>query len=840
MLRWRIPGPVWDYTATRPTPAMYYCHHPWGIFWTTAALMKVLGRHDFICRLAPVLLSAATPPLLFALGRAIWRPAAGAAAAAAFVVLPITLAFANFNALEVPVIAWSLLGLWGFVRMTQTGRRRHLVAALAGMVLALHSDWPAYVLAGSMLAFGVLRGFLARGLFGPLRKERRYAQWWVFGTCSAALTLALYLWLFKEAGKLNDLFGSYDMRSSGNVAPLHAVLETRRYWIELCFPPIAIALGKAAAVLCALRLLVLRREHEVIPLAVLLMATVQYVVFRQGADIHVFWPHYFAVFFALGMGAMVATLAPILALVPGLRGDGRAPVLALGAALLPVLAVARDGVPALRYARETGGRFNEKGLIIHSDGAKTAFLRFVDPTIPRSAVVSMPDGMKATWSQLWTLGGRVLADHRNLPARGGRSAVWLADTRFLGADVQGTVARDFHVTAVGPFWRVGEGEPAAPLDAYSFVESEPSWWEWYFLSGTEPHREVVPDPWLTWELRTHLGQPADPPAGAPVTLEQKRIAHNVAVAAGDAAGAAALLAAIEREIAPVHAAFDDGTEIVGTTFHGEARPLLTILLKAGGPTAADVQLSVKSKVIARAAWSTTMADPTDREVGVPLGLPPRLWKKGFLYSDPVAIRKRPGTEVFRASFRGAGPKRVGIPARGGGADAEVRRGSLPRHAPRRRRRQHQHQLRRLRGRRPAPQHRGRAAEPGPAPPRPLRERPRAHRGRVRRARPPDARAARRGAGRHRRRHHRQRGAHAHGHHGRPGAARLRGRGAGGGAGHQDRDGHPLREPARGRGRSHRQRGRRVRVGAGGRSSSSTSARRPPSTASRPRASTSAA
>ena len=663
MLRWHIAGPVWDYTATRPTPASYYCHHPWGIFWTTAALMKVLGRHDFICRLAPFLLSAATPPLLFALGRAIWRPAAGAAAAAAFVVLPITLAFASFNALEVPVIAWSLLGLWGFVRMTQTGHRRHLAAALVGSVLALHSDWPAYMLAAAMLAFGVLRGYLAPGLFGPFRAlghERRYAQWWVLGTCSSVLTLGLYLWLFKDAGKLGDLFGAYDMRSSGNVVPLRAVLDSRRYWIELSFTPIAIALGKVAAVVCAIRLVALRREHEVIPLAVLLMATVQYVVFRQGADIHVFWPHYFAVFFALGMGALVATLAPLFALVAPLRREGRAAVLALGLALLPVLAVARDGIPALRYARETGGRFNEKGLIIHSDGAKTAFLRHVDPSIPRSATVAMPDGMKATWSQLWTLGGRILADHHNLPGHA-RNTVWLADTRFLAADAQGAIARDYHVTAVGPFWKVVESEPAAPLDAFSFVESEPSWWEWYLISGTEPHRAVTPDPWLTWELRTHLGQPAEAPGGAPVTREQRRIAHNIAVAAGDSAQAAALLADLERELAPVLATFDDGTRILGTTFHEGARSQLTLLIEAGGPQAADVQISVKSKVTAKAAWSTTMADPTEREVAVPMGLPPQRWKKGFLYSDPIAIRKRPGTEVFRATFTGKAPRRLDGP-----------------------------------------------------------------------------------------------------------------------------------------------------------------------------------
>src|SRR4029079_12370710 len=135
-------------------------------FWTTAALLRFFGRHDFICRLAPVLLSAATPPLLYAIGRSVWRPIAGAVAALSFVVLPITLAFAHFNALEVPVIAWSLLGVWGFVRLTQTGRAGHLAAAIAGGLLAMHADWPGFMLFGAMLGFGLIRGFVAPRLFG--------------------------------------------------------------------------------------------------------------------------------------------------------------------------------------------------------------------------------------------------------------------------------------------------------------------------------------------------------------------------------------------------------------------------------------------------------------------------------------------------------------------------------------------------------------------------------------------------------------------------------------------------------------------------------------------------
>ena len=682
MLRWRIAGPVWDYTQARPGPEAYYCHHPWGIFWTTAAFMKLLGRHDFVCRLPAVLLSIATPPLLHAIGRSLWRPAAGAAAAVGFVVLPITLAFASFNALEVPVIAWSLLAIWGFVRLAQTSRRRWLAVSLAGAALAMNADWPAFVLVAALLGLGL--GRLFRGRLRPL-ELRRLAQWWALATSIAAGTVVLYLWLFRASGKLDDLLGSYAQRSSGNQAPLATVLASRRYWIELSFTPIAIALGKLAAIVIAVRALVLRRGDELLPLFVLAMATVQYVVFRQGADIHVFWPHYFGAYFALAMGALVATLAAVLERAGAWRAARRpgraapapalAPLAALGVALLPAAAIARDGVPALAYARATGGRFNEKGLLIDSDGDKTAFLRFIEPSLPRDKIVDLHEGMKATWAQVWALGGRVVSANRappRAPASEGAPArpsdgrdTYLADTRFLLDDVQADLARRFKVTAVGPFWKIDRNEPAGPIEAFSFVEREPSPFEWYFVSGTEPHREVRADPFLTWELRTHFGQPAEPPADAPATLDQRRIAHNVAVAAGDAAGAASLEAEIRRELVPVGARFDDGTEVVGYRFDDGARPLLTIFVEAGGPAATDLQLAVRSKVLAPAFLSTTMADPTEREVGLPLAIAPLRWRAGFLYADPVPIRKRPGTEVFRASLaargKGAVPRRVGGP-----------------------------------------------------------------------------------------------------------------------------------------------------------------------------------
>jgi hypothetical protein len=619
--------------------------------------------------------------LIYDLGRSLYRPAAGAAGAVAFVVLPIALAFANFNALEVPVIAWSLLFLWGFVRLTQTGRRRHLAASLAGLFLALNADWPAFVLAGEVLAFTLARSLFLRGVFGApgprtqgmslALRERRFASFWLGAAAITVGTLVLYLAVFSSAHKLGDLFGSAEMRQGGGHPPLAKVLASRRYWIELSFTPIAIALGEIGAVVCLVRAVVLRREHEVLPLAVLGMATLQYVVFKQGADVHVFWPHYFAFYFALAVAALVATLAGALEGAARRLATRLGPrvtiesygVAALGLALVPLAFVARDGLPALRYARETGGRFNEKGLLIHSDGAKTAFLSWLAPKLARRATVEMHEGMKGTWAQVWTLGGRVVSMNRPPPPSGGKGGdVYLADTRFMLDEMQADLAKRFHVTAVGPFWKVARAEANAPIDAFAIDEREPNPFVWYFVSGTEPVRTIRPDPFATWELRTHFDQPADVPDKPPRTLDERRIAHNIAIASGDTARAAELLASIRAELDVLDAPFDGGSVLVGAKYHEGARSLLTLYVLAAGPTERDVQLTVRSKVVASAGLSTTMADPTEREVGIPLAIAPKRWKQGFLYADPVPIRKRPGHEVYRASFwvrgHGAPPRPV--------------------------------------------------------------------------------------------------------------------------------------------------------------------------------------
>src|SRR5690606_25295451 len=91
MLKWGTVGPVWEYVTKAPTPADWYCHHPFGTFWTTTILRSVLGRHDWVLPLPGILMSAATPPLLYKTAKEAWGTIPASAAVLGFVFLPITL-----------------------------------------------------------------------------------------------------------------------------------------------------------------------------------------------------------------------------------------------------------------------------------------------------------------------------------------------------------------------------------------------------------------------------------------------------------------------------------------------------------------------------------------------------------------------------------------------------------------------------------------------------------------------------------------------------------------------------------------------------------------------------
>src|SRR5208282_1354490 len=145
----------------------------------------------------------------------------------------------------------------------------------------------------------------------------------------------------------------------------------------------------------------------------------------------------------------------------------------------------------------------------------------------------------------------------------------------MSADEQKRFVAQAHVRIYGDTWIVDQREAPAPLDAYSLNEREPNVFEWLVYGGTEPTRSIgsKPDPWLTWEWRTHLGQDAMAPTGEPRTPNELRIAHNVAIARGDEADAARWRARIEALLdRSVRSSFNPGVDLLGVRKPGGVEP----------------------------------------------------------------------------------------------------------------------------------------------------------------------------------------------------------------------------------------------------------------------------
>jgi len=196
----------------------------------------------------------------------------------------------------------------------------------------------------------------------------------------------------------------------GAPVALETALEVRKTWIETTFTPLVIFLGKLAAPLALLRLILRRRDEEAYSLAFLAGATVQYVVFPQGADIHIFWPQHFGGYFALAFAQLVATLGDVGRFAGKWFDSARATHVLhwvpLAAVLLFAMLIVPDSLRTLRYARETGGRFNENGNPLRSE---TNLVYVLDRLRARLPPFTGPDVLSPEllwlWNYAWTSDG---------------------------------------------------------------------------------------------------------------------------------------------------------------------------------------------------------------------------------------------------------------------------------------------------------------------------------------------------------------------------------------------------------------------------------------------------
>jgi hypothetical protein len=662
MIKWKILYPAWGwFNGIRPVEGNYICHHPFGQYYVPAVLYWLFGHHDVLVHLPAVLMSAAMPPMLYGIGKARWGAPVGAVAAAGYVFVPIAVGFSNFWNLETICIFGALLFFWGHTRHLSTGRQRYVVASLAGLAFACAGDWVGYLLVAPTLAWTFFRAFVIPARWTPRLRLAPYVRWWALSAMLVVASLVWWIALFHHVGQIDEWLNAGSSRGGGDSRTLRATLDARKTWIEFSFTPVAIWVGKVAAPICLLRLLVTRVDEETYSLGLLFGATVQYVVFKEGADVHIFWPHYFAPYFALALAQLAGALGAVVGRVVwwfsrprAARATTVAAVVTLVVGLTPTLAMAHDGVKSLWVWRRTGGRYDDNGSFIRSQIDMLFVMKHVImPNVKLGTRLDVHPGAGWGWEQYWTYEGECVAV--TTPAIGGADAdkypFWLSRGSVMSGDEQRRIAASAHVRIYGDIWVVDKRERPAPLDAYSLNEREPNPLEWLFLDGTEPHRSIgpTPDAWDTWEWRTHLGQPATAPSGEPVTLDQFRIAYNVAIAGGNKEGAARWRRRIEKELDPAPTTtFTAGTasvRLIGVRVTGGAQPLIENWFECGGPLG-DASFNVGSKMLAREPFSLIEPDPTERNMAPPPTISTKLWRPGFLYVTRLVQNHRIGREQY--------------------------------------------------------------------------------------------------------------------------------------------------------------------------------------------------
>jgi 4-amino-4-deoxy-L-arabinose transferase-like glycosyltransferase len=151
--------------------------------WFQVASVKLFGFSSTTLKLPEVLAGIASVPLLFAVVRKIWGPAAGLAAALALAVLPVDVITSRSDTMDVVMMALIVLALLFLVHAAETGRDRWLLAAAATLGVAFDVK-----LLESLVAVPGLAVFAYLALPGPRR--RRLARLAVAGAVYVVVALS--------------------------------------------------------------------------------------------------------------------------------------------------------------------------------------------------------------------------------------------------------------------------------------------------------------------------------------------------------------------------------------------------------------------------------------------------------------------------------------------------------------------------------------------------------------------------------------------------------------------------------------------------------------------------
>lgn len=658
--------PSLDFLGDRvPPPATAYCHHPWGTYFIAALDMKLFGARDWAMSLPAILMSAATPYLIYAaLRRALGRfPAA--IGALVFTMVPLEVGYSGFHNLEVgPMFGFMLFAAMA-VRWFETGQKRFFWASLAGALLGMCHGWVGYLF--MILPLGC--GFLAEFTFKRLRSRPtvhdRAVRLWAWCVLLAVLSAMFWVGAYQRLGHLGEWMRQFEQRSSGGARGLEATLTIRKDWIDFCFPPVFRVITAIALPLFVIRPLVRRRLPEILGLASLFGALAWYLGFTQAADMHVFWPQPLALPIGIAAAVVVATANDVV------RWLGRRlsfPQVArgiawVGATCATLLAFAffPDACRALQIWKETGGRYDERGDYVVFNTTDADFVLIERAREQRKRVNVMIHnsfGVEAWWDLSWAL--RKNPEKWNAPIeRGSSNQLLFARASGLSHSELETLADTGAISQYGDVLLSDSRSDAAPV-AYR-IERAPTLWESFVHGSFANSYEIpaAPDPFATWELGVHVGRPTPPPGAPPADLEQRRIAYNMTVEAGqpDQAQLQGLLSQLDTGVS----AKAGPVELLGIRREAGPAHRLELWLRTSEALPQSPVLRVWAECTAPLPFSFVPAATRVLQGHAPLTFSPAALRPGYVYIAKYTPNHRICVEKLRGqvlSGAKAGASRV--------------------------------------------------------------------------------------------------------------------------------------------------------------------------------------
>jgi hypothetical protein len=175
-----------------------------------------------------------------------------------------------------------------------------------------------------------------------------------------------------------------------------------------------------------------------------------------------------------------------------------------------------------------------------------------------------------------------------------------------------------------------------------------------FVSGTDLVRSISrhEDAWATWEWRDALGLSATPPEGAPTTLDEIRIAHNIAISEKNTKRAGELAAMLARHTGrELDIAYSDGVTLRGIDVHKGPAVITTLFWETDGTfKAVDASYKLKCKIIKAPPLWIGQTDYFERDMAPTPPIRVAFWKPGYFYAQRFIALTRIGKDECRGSF----------------------------------------------------------------------------------------------------------------------------------------------------------------------------------------------